>query len=174
MLAAFSFADDFGRCVNAAVDLFSSNLEVTGDRGSLTVVPKYSFTDSFESLVVADLIRKVVRIEGKAEVELDELDEKAEIYRGKAIYSVVKNEVDSLRKMIGEGVQKDRGAATSWTPLTRYADLAGVKYSPDPDSRTFFAHAGMPYALVEAMGTKLRYRGDRLERVKSLLIPRGT
>ena len=176
LLAAFSFADDFGRCADAAVELFASSVEVTGDKGSLAVVPKYSFTDSFESLVVAGLIREVVGIEGKAEVELDELDEKAEIYRGKAVYSVVKNEVDSLRKMIGEGVQKDRGAATSWTPLTRYADLAGVKYSPDPDSRTFFAHAGMPYALVEAMGTKLRYRGDRLERVKSLLIPpaRGT
>ena len=170
LLAAYTFADDFGKCVDWAVDYFAKNVHVD-PRQSFVVTPKYSFTETFESLVIAEMIKKVTGIDRKSEVRLEELDNKAEIYsKSRTIYSIVESEIYRIEKMIKEVIGLEPGIAESWTKLTYYADkMQKKKYSENPnDDRTFFAHAGMPYAFVEVKGAtkELRYSDDAIEKLK--------
>ena len=175
LLAAYTFADEFEKCVDFSVRYFEDNIVVSDDDKSFTVEPKYSFTRTFESLVIAEMMRRITGISRRSEVELSELDRKSEIYNGKnmVLYTIIKNEINDIGSKINEAVvRSDRTLNTeSWIKLSQYMDVLQIQYSKDPDMRTFYAHAGMPYVFVEVKGAtkELRYSSDALEKVRSFL-----
>ena len=158
LLAAFTFSDEFEKCTSSVVSLFEEYIKVEDDQNSFTVVPQLSLTRAFESIVVAELMSKVSKIDKKEEVTIDELKEKAYIYSKNSMLStIVNNEFYSIEKHITSN-------SSNWEPLSNY--YKSNEYSPDPDSRTFFAHAGLPVIFLEVNPgeKKLRYKEEVKEK----------
>jgi len=163
LLAAYTFSEDFEQCVNFAVDLFEKNIDIKSNSSGITVIPNFSFSRGFESLVIAEMIKKVFNIDKKTEVKLNELSEKADIYKTNPMLNViVQNEI----KNVSVSVQSN--CKGSWNPLS---NILEGNISADPDKRTFFAHAGLPGAFVEVNCNteELRYKNDKLDKIKSFL-----
>ena len=163
LLAAYTFSDDFDQRVNFAVDFFKNNIDIRNDSSEITVIPHFSFARGFESFVVAEMIKKISNIDKKSQVKLDELNKKVDIYKINPMLNVI---VQKEIKSVSDSIQEN--CKGSWNPLS---NILKGNVSSDPDERTFFAHAGLPGAFVEVNCDtgELRYRNDKLDKIKSFL-----
>jgi len=163
LLSSFRFADNFQDCVNFVVDYFIRNVRTSRENISFNVIPAFSFTQGFETLVVAEMIERIVSINNEVEVGIDELEKRAKIYEDTVMNEIVQNEIKGVKDLLE--CQGD------WISLTELMCRKGRNFSKDPDRRTFIAHAGLPVAFVEinCKEKKLRYKSDVVDKIKNLL-----
>ncbi|MUN29805.1 CRISPR-associated CARF protein Csx1 [Sulfuracidifex metallicus] len=162
LLSAFYFNDDFELCVKKAVDLFESNI-VVNSVNPLTVIQRLSFTETFQSYVVANMLKKLHGFPNQQNlddgVSIDEIQKLSEIYckSQPLLFTIINNELHSLQKVDRE----------NWTPLSKILNT-----KDNPDERTFYAHAGLPGGFTEVRrdrAVRVRYSRDMLGKVKSFL-----
>lgn|GEM_PF-849015 len=163
LLASYTFGEEFDRCVDFAVESFQDAVRIQSTN-PLEAVQEVSFTPTFQSFVIAELLSRLGSMRKRAEVSLQELKERTCIYESHPmIYTIVNNEIHNIE----EKIRNSNNQYSDWFPLSK---VLGSKETPD--KRVFFAHAGLPGGFVEFRNVneiEIRYSWDKLDTVKNFL-----